>query len=149
MTNRINNYVFAAIAMFICTFSMEAEIKHQTGDVILASSSMASEYESTIIMSTQPAPTTTVFLIAETTMPTTVYTQVTATPYAQNGTKGQAITTSYAIYSSSSGFTNSPLQLHTNDLSTPIYWEITIATSSYIGGGFRCNFECYYNTAVQ
>jgi hypothetical protein len=135
--------------MFGGAFSLFAEIPHQTGDVIAASTSMTSALENKVSMSTTHMPKHKFFIAASTTNPTTLYMTVTINAYASGSSSPEEKTVSLTVYSPNSGFINTPVEISYPSMSVPMHVDISITTRSSLGSGYRCDFECYYNTAVD
>jgi hypothetical protein len=146
---QVKKLAFAAIAMLLSSMSLLAAIPHQTGDVIAASTSMTSVLENKVSMSTTHMPKHKFFIAADTNNPTTLHMTVTVQAYASGSSTPVENTVSLTVYSPNSGFVNTPVEISYPSMSVPMRVDISITTRSSLGSGYRCDFECYYNTAVD
>jgi hypothetical protein len=145
----IHKMAGALIALLLCAFSMAAEITHQSGDIIVANAAITSSLANSTNMGATAVPSKIVFLAFESTNPTAINLVISYTVTKTNGTS-YTRQISKTVYNNNSGFTNYPVQIEAQDgYTAPLSWNFSITTNSNIGNGYRCDIECYYNTAVQ
>ena len=120
---------------------------HQNGEIVVGSSSITSTLVNTVSFTTSAARSLTIYIVGETTNPTTIYASITATAYSTAGGSKGPFSHSFTIYTTNSGFTNDPISFTCNGLTTPVYWEITIKLHSSVGSGYRCDFEAFYQSS--
>ncbi len=139
----------ALLAMLLCAFSMAAEITHQSGDIIVASTTLNSSLANSTHMGATGVNSNNVFLAFESTHPTEINLVITYTVTGANG-QSKPGTIHKTIYNNNSGFVNYPVQIKApTEVTTPTSWSFSITTTTDLGSGTRCDIECYYNTAVQ
>jgi hypothetical protein len=139
----------ALLAMLLCTLSMAAEITHQSGDIIVASTTLNSSLANSTHMGATGVNSNNVFLAFESTHPTEINLVITYTVTGTGGTP-HSDTIHKTVHNNNSGFVNYPVQIKAPTVATtPTSWSFSITTTTDLGSGTRCDIECYYNTAIQ